>query len=1192
MSKRSALDPVRTKLLKLATAVADGDRLVPGRSGRGEARGGGTLASLRLIAALSQRLGTLQVDVLNARPARQALFQWGHLDVIEPLGSGTSAEVFRAYDPLLDIEVALKLSRPNLGRRATAEWIAEARGLARLRHPNIVAVHGVDVHGGRAGLWLDLVEGETLADYGERCAPLPARELCLAGIELSKGLAAVHDAGLLHRDIKPANLLRERNGRILITDFGAAGSAALTGGALSQRGTPLTMAPELIEGGSATAASDLYSLGVVLHWLATRRLPVVADDIETLRKLHRRRAMANTPVDLEDHPPQLVLLIGRLLACDPTTRPASAHEVERLLARALDEASLSASRPPSEEARIETTTIDFDRVVSREAELTWLQQEQRRAMLGDAHPVLLVGASGTGKTVLIRRFGQWLQEREGRLLHIALGGYPPGRRRLATLLERAIDPDPGDSEPAAAHHSLNDRVRRLLAETPSLALCLDDLEYADATEREQIRSLATELRGSTALLIGVLRTDNRSTSTETAALFGDGPASVLALEVFSHAQTEHAINILLGAPVYENNLSLEAFDMLHRLSGGNPFFLTELLRHLLANGDLHIDHVQQHCQLRSLPDSLPANLELAALERCRSLPDATRRLLDAAAVVGERFRIDTLAKLMPDTVSNEIPIGLEPALAAGLLEPLSPGLLRFRHGLIQRALYDAIDPPVRQTLHRACAALLEQDARPEARAWLSLHAERAGDPVAAFAAGFEAMTNHRLPEMSSLDQCERLHHLLVSGVPATSKQVYEVELRRLRALCGVGRLREAASAAEHFDRSWKRQPGSAADIRLRLSRAQIDFAIGHHGDAVAMLQPLLDGSQHVSARHRVLIDEARLLSVRAQAALGNYRTVETIIDAALATPSRDPVLRLEFQALHGWCIALQGRLREADEGLDRTLRLARDADPVQRANVLRRIHWVKLCRGRYQQAYALALAAHADFRSVGNVMGQAKMSMALGQTRLMQGLTEEALGFLNRTALRLEDIGDRHCEAETFWLLGRAYIELGRLDDADTHIERALMLIAKVGDRDDEFRFLIERARLRLAQERPAEAFNDARQARAIAQELDSHDGAAFAETEMAAAWLAQGECREALALCEPAATTLRRLEAGEHWRADWLLGRCRLACNTFDAHAAAAFASAATTIERTIAELDPTDQPRRERVRQARQQQLRGCEA
>jgi tetratricopeptide (TPR) repeat protein len=1177
MPKPSAPDRQRSQLLKLAAAVADGDHTLPRLGSNPRALNG-----LRVIAALSQQLNSLQPDALPIRPARTAQFQWGHLDVIEPLGSGTSADVFRAYDPLLDIEVALKLSRPNLGRRATAEWISEARRLARLRHPNVVAVHGVDVHDGRAGLWLDLVDGETLADYGERCAPLPARELSLIGIELCRGLAAIHAAGMLHRDIKPANLLRDRAGRILITDFGAAGSAALSGNLPNLRGTPLTMAPELIAGGISTVASDLYSLGVVLFWLATGRLPLIADDLEGLHRLHRQRAMAGLPLEIEDQPPSLVQLIEHLLAPAPEARPADAYEIERQLAQTLESIADTHTQAVRDETFTRTVGIDFDRIAGRDAELAWLQQAQRRAMLGHAHPILLCGDSGTGKSTLIRSFGEALRARGGRMLHIGLSGYPPGRRRLGALLARSVDPSLTDSG-AGAHRAPAEILRRLAVETPVVVVCLDDLEHADAGEQEQIRNLVADLRGSSVLPVCVLRTDERPDETASTALFGNEPFDLLMLEPFSPGQTEHAIGVLLGAPDYENNLSVDAIATLHGLSGGNPFFLTELLRHLIASGELTVDHAQRHCHLRSLPASLPTNLELAALERCRSLPAQTRVLLDAAAVIGERFRLSTLTDLLPETAGHTDE-SLMPALRAGLLEPLSPGLFRFRHGLIQRALYDAIPTDTRRNLHRACVALLEREMRPEAQGWLSLHAERAGDLATAFAAGYRAMTRTRLPEMSSLAHCERLLKLADAGVRISRNQRLELELRHIHALCTAGQLREADNLASRLDEDHRRRPGSSADLRIRLSCAFVSFSLGHHGDAVARLESLFGSDAPTSPTQRALMDEIRLLSVRARAALGDYRAAELLMSVALLDPPSDPKLRLESQALLGWCVALQGRLREADEILDRALRVTREAEPALRADILRRIHWVKLCRGRYQQAYALAFAAHADYRSVGNAMGQGKMSMALGQVRLMQGLPEEALGYLNRTALRLEDIGDQHCEAETVWLLGRAYTELGRLDDAETHIERALDLIARIGDRDDEFRFLIERARLRLQQKRPLPALDDATKARDIARELDSLDGVAFAETEMAAAHFNMGDAQIALALCEPAAQNLRKLGFGEHWRADWLLGRCRQALDQPEEAIAAACASARDAIERTIAELDPSDQPRRERIRQSRE--------
>lgn len=1154
--------------MKLAGAVADGVPLAAGTDADPRA-----VSGLRVIAALSQRMGALVPEL--APPRQQpALFQWGHLDVIEAIGTGASAQVYRAYDPLLDVEVALKLSRPDLGTRASAEWIGEARRLARLRHPNVVAVHGVDIHDGRAGLWLDLVDGETLAAYGQRRGPLPARELCLVGLELCNGLAAIHQAGLLHRDLKPANLLRERNGRVLIADFGAAGSAAVAGTVPAERGTPLMMAPELLAGGSASIASDLYSLGVVLYWLGCGRLPVQADDLDDLALRHRQRADRPRALPAGPLPAPLLAALEALLAIDPATRPDSALAAERLLGQALQGLGAVPDAGAGEPGR-------FDRLVLRDAELAWLQQEQRRALLGRAHPILLVGESGTGKSALMERFGDSLRQQGGRLLRVSLGSYPPGRRRLAALLGRALDPDA--TGPAALPAEPEALARRIVASPGSgaLVLCLDDLENAEDAEQAQLRALVAALRDSQVLVIGLLRAGERPEPAQVAALFGDGATSVRILEPFAPAQTEAAIAALLGAPRYEADLPARACATLHRLSGGNPFFLTELLRHLVASGALAVDHGQRRWHLHQLPGSLPASLELAALARCQSLPADCREPLDAAAVLGERFRLAVLAGICGRPAAQLLG-QLRPALDAGLLDQAGTDQLQFRHGVIQDALYQAIPARRRQALHADCARRLAGDGGGAPGARLSLHAERAGDPATAFRAGLAALRRADPGDPPALAECERLL-ALADGADASTDDRCRLELHRIDALLTAGRLREAAAQAEQLERGCRRRAGSGLDLRLRLALAKATFALGRHAAVVTLLQPLLAGPARTRGDNRDLVDQARLLQVRAQAALGDYRVAEQVLATGLATPPRQPALRLELQALFGWCIALQGRLREADEALDGALRMARGAGPAQRANVLRRVHWVKLCRGRYQQAYALALAAHGDFRAVGDAAGQAKMSMALGQTRLLQGLPEEALGYFNRTVLRLEDIGDRHCEAETLWLAGRACAEMGRLEDADTRIDRALDLIVAVGDRDDEFRFLIERARLRLAQGRHRAALDVAGAARAIADALDSRDGVAYAETEMAAALLADGDSAAALALAEPAARSLRRLESGESWRADWVLARCRLAAVPDQPHAAlAALASAHDACDQIVAGLDPDDEARRQRARRS----------
>jgi TolB-like protein/tetratricopeptide (TPR) repeat protein/tRNA A-37 threonylcarbamoyl transferase component Bud32 len=268
-------------------------------------------------------------------PGAKPLFCWGRLETLEKLGEGAFGEVYRAYDPLLDRQVALKLRRSSAASALVRQsFIREARHLARVRHPNVAVVHGADEIDGRIGIWMDLIDGETLNAYLEREGKLGADEAARIGLDLARALAAVHAAGLVHGDVKAANVLRERGGRIILGDFGA-------GSELSDRppsapvaiGTPLVMAPELLQGARPSAASDIYSLGVLLFLTLTGRYPVDAANLPELRDRHQRGdalALGDLRPDL---PAELVSIVERALAPEPERRYPSAGSVQRDLAR-------------------------------------------------------------------------------------------------------------------------------------------------------------------------------------------------------------------------------------------------------------------------------------------------------------------------------------------------------------------------------------------------------------------------------------------------------------------------------------------------------------------------------------------------------------------------------------------------------------------------------------------------------------------------------------------------------------------------------------------------------------------------------------------------------------------------------------------------------------------------------------------
>src|SRR5215207_1507893 len=191
-----------------------------------------------------------EVRRTHAGAAEALRVQWGPLIVFEKIGCGSFGDVYRAWDPRLDREVALKLIPEDVSAAATSPVVEEGRLLARVRHPNVMTVYGADRCDGRTGIWTEYIRGETLAAEIARRGPLAAGEAARIGIDVCAALGAVHTAGMLHRDVKAQNILRDDYGRNALADFGT-GIALADDARMSDpqiAGTPLYLAPEVIEG--------------------------------------------------------------------------------------------------------------------------------------------------------------------------------------------------------------------------------------------------------------------------------------------------------------------------------------------------------------------------------------------------------------------------------------------------------------------------------------------------------------------------------------------------------------------------------------------------------------------------------------------------------------------------------------------------------------------------------------------------------------------------------------------------------------------------------------------------------------------------------------------------------------------------------------------------------------------------------
>ncbi len=262
---------------------------------------------------------------------------WMHLKIAVEIGRGAFGTVYRAWDPNLQREVALKLVDFDDGDAAIqSAVINEARLLARVRHSNVVAIHGADQTDGKVGLWMEFIRGRTLREIVSELGPFSPREAAGICLELARALAAVHAAGLVHRDVKAQNVMREQGGRIVLMDFGA-GEEAGVSAQWHLRGTPIYMAPELVDGAPATPCSDVYSLGVLLFYLVTGTHPISGDHVEDVRAAHRegRRKLLR---DLRpDVPAAFLQCVEQLLEADPALRIQTAGAAEAALLRALEE---------------------------------------------------------------------------------------------------------------------------------------------------------------------------------------------------------------------------------------------------------------------------------------------------------------------------------------------------------------------------------------------------------------------------------------------------------------------------------------------------------------------------------------------------------------------------------------------------------------------------------------------------------------------------------------------------------------------------------------------------------------------------------------------------------------------------------------------------------------------------------------
>jgi len=697
---------------------------------------------------------------------------FGQYTIVERLGAGGMGVVYCAADNKLGRRVALKVLPAKMARdlEKRARFQREARALAALNHAHIVTLYSIEEVNGIHFLTMELVQGESLdqlirrrgVDFGH------VRQIIIA---IAEALAAAHGRSIIHRDLKPSNVMLTAEGRVKVLDFGLAKEIPTENAAADMptaaiftnpqliMGTPAYMSPEQALGEPLTAASDIFSLGIISYQMVTGRHPFDADSIVgILHSIATRQPLPPSRLAPEI-PASFEALVMRMLEKQPGKR-CTAAEVISAFGGSHSVAPGLASEPEASSRRM----------TGRKKELAELQASFERAAKGNGCLMSVSGEPGQGKTTLIDEFllgltgaSQALVGR-GRCSERLAGAeaYLPVLEALDSLLdgtERELVAASAKSLAPSWYALLTTSTGALQAEAPSqerlkrelaallveisrqrpLVIFLDDVHWADISTVDLLSYLGTKLDGMHMLILTSYRAPELRTSSPSFLklqweLQSRGVCRELALDFFSPDETRSCIEVEFPG----NHFPPEFSQLLHDRTEGNPLFVVDLLRYLRERRGIVFqdDRWILSGSLTETLSGLPETIRSMLHRKIGQLDENDRKLLMTASIQGADFEAAVVARALEMDIAD-----IEELLDAlqrksdfvRFVEEheypnhsLTPRY-RFVHGLYQNAFYAALRPARRSSLSKRVADALSE-----------LYGDQAGKIAAQLAFLFEA----------------------------------------------------------------------------------------------------------------------------------------------------------------------------------------------------------------------------------------------------------------------------------------------------------------------------------------------------------------------------------------------------------------------------------------------------------------------
>lgn len=268
---------------------------------------------------------------------KEGMFIQGRYEIVGKIGTGGMADVYKAKDHKLNRFVAVKVLKPEFreDKAFITKFRAEAQAAAGLAHLNIVNIYDVGEDHGVNFIVMELVEGITLKEYIAKKGRLAVREATSIAIQVSQGLEAAHNSGIIHRDVKPQNIIISTDGKVKVTDFGIARAATNNTISSTVMGSVHYSSPEQARGGYSDAKSDIYSLGITLYEMLTGRVPFDGDTTVAIAIKHLQEEMKSPDIYVPDLPRSTVQIINKCTQKSPDRRYSNMAELIRDLKESL-----------------------------------------------------------------------------------------------------------------------------------------------------------------------------------------------------------------------------------------------------------------------------------------------------------------------------------------------------------------------------------------------------------------------------------------------------------------------------------------------------------------------------------------------------------------------------------------------------------------------------------------------------------------------------------------------------------------------------------------------------------------------------------------------------------------------------------------------------------------------------------------